>query len=107
LGLALVAFEAAAQTTVPPAVTVPAGEYRAIRTAQPPSVDGHLDDDAWALAVPIEGFHQSQPTEGAPASQRTVVHVLYDDDALYVGARLYDTEPEAIVGHLMVNCQLL
>jgi hypothetical protein len=79
---------------------VPPGELRAVRTATAPAVDGRLDDVAWAAAPPIEGFRQRQPTEGAEPTQRTVVRILYDDGALYVGARLYDTAPDSIVARL-------
>jgi hypothetical protein len=98
--LALAAAPAVAQTTVPPTVSLPPGQYQAVRTAEAPDVDGRLDDAAWASASPIEGFTQREPEEGAPASQRTVVHVLYDDNALYVGARMHDTAPDSIVARL-------
>ncbi len=55
------------------------------------SIDGKLDESAWAKATPITDFRQQQPHEGAPASQRTEVRVLYDERALYIGARMYDS----------------
>jgi len=55
------------------------------------TVDGNLDEAAWAKATPITDFRQQQPHEGAPASQRTEVRVLYDERAIYVGARMYDS----------------
>src|SRR6267154_2120670 len=54
-------------------------------------VDGKLDESAWAKATPITDFWQQQPKEGAPASQRTEVRVLYGERALYIGARMYDS----------------
>jgi len=54
-------------------------------------IDGRLDEAAWAAAPVIDGFTQIDPEEGAPSTQRTEVRILYDDDALYVGARLHDT----------------
>ena len=54
-------------------------------------MDGKLDDAAWALAKPISQFTQSQPHEGEPATQRTEIRILYDDQALYIGARVYDS----------------
>ncbi|MFL5578600.1 MAG: DUF5916 domain-containing protein [Gemmatimonadaceae bacterium] len=62
----------------------------AARRAADISVDGRLDEAAWAQAAPIAGFRQFQPTEGAPASLATEVRVLYDDEALYIGARMTD-----------------
>ena len=55
------------------------------------AIDGRLDDAAWKRATPITHFTQTQPTEAAPATQRTEVRILYDADALYVGARMYDS----------------
>ncbi|HJQ54856.1 MAG TPA: DUF5916 domain-containing protein, partial [Gemmatimonadaceae bacterium] len=55
------------------------------------SIDGKLDESAWSRATPITDFHQQQPKEGAPPSQRTEVRVLYDERALYIGARMYDS----------------
>jgi hypothetical protein len=54
-------------------------------------VDGKLDEAAWKSATPITEFTQSDPQEGKPATQRTEVRILFDDDALYVGARMFDS----------------
>ena len=54
------------------------------------SIDGKLDESAWSRATPITDFHQQQPKEGAAPSERTEVRVLYDERALYIGARMYD-----------------
>jgi hypothetical protein len=77
----------------------PSGDFNvaAARAAQTPTVDGRLDDAAWTSAQPISGFVQREPVEGQPVSERTEVRVLYDESALYVGAWLYDREPNAIV----------
>ncbi len=63
----------------------------AARRNGPIVLDGKLDDAAWAAAKPITEFRQSQPNEGAPATQRTEVRILYDDEAIYIGARMYDS----------------
>ncbi len=54
-------------------------------------VDGRIDEAAWTSADVIADFRQFQPVEGARASQRTEVRILYDDQAIYIGARLYDS----------------
>ncbi len=54
-------------------------------------VDGRIDEDAWKGAEVMSDFRQFQPTEGARASQRTEVRILYDEQAIYIGARLYDS----------------
>ncbi len=67
---------------------------RIVRSATPVVIDGVLDDDAWRLASRLEDFHEIQPTEYAPPSERTVVYLTYDSEALYVGARLYQDADE-------------
>jgi hypothetical protein len=64
-------------------------------------VDGRLDDKAWRTATPITEFVQSEPVEGAEPSARTVVRVLFDADAIYIGARLYEPDPSRIARQLV------
>ena len=78
---------------VPPTMT-------AVRVSHPPTLDGRLDDPAWAGAVPIRGFTETDPDEGKAASESTTVMLLYDADAIYVGARLYDDAPAKISSRL-------
>ena len=59
-------------------------------------LDGVLDEEVWQQAIAISGFRQYEPVDGAPASQKTEVRVLYGSNNLYVGALLYDDEPGAI-----------
>src|SRR5437868_2038528 len=53
-------------------------------------LDAKLDEPAWSAATPITDFTQVDPDEGKPASQRTEIRILYDDEALYIGAKMYD-----------------
>ena len=62
----------------------------------PPSLDGVLDDEAWNAAVLISDFTQKVPVEGAEPSVATEVRMIYDDDALYIGARMYHPTPADI-----------
>ena len=65
---------------------------RAVRLSGPgPHIDGHLDEPFWASAVWISDFTQKEPTEGGTPTDRTEVTFFYDDDALYVGARLWSS----------------
>ncbi|HXG71130.1 MAG TPA: DUF5916 domain-containing protein [Gemmatimonadaceae bacterium] len=54
-------------------------------------IDGGLGDAAWSGATPITKFVQQRPDEGKDASQRTEVRILYDETAIYIGARMYDS----------------
>jgi hypothetical protein len=75
---------------------------RSLRAARAAGVrvDGRLDEAAWAAAEVAGGFVQQRPREGAPASQPTQVRVLYDDQAVYVGARMADAHPDSIAAQL-------
>ena len=53
----------------------------------------------WQSATPLTGFVQAEPFEGQPASERTEVRILYDDEAIYVGVDLHDSDPSQIVDH--------
>jgi hypothetical protein len=57
------------------------------------SIDGRLDDAAWASAPVASGFIQRDPVEGDPAVHDTQVRVLIGPDAIYIGARMLDSEP--------------
>src|SRR5438046_2645901 len=53
-------------------------------------IDGSLDEAVWATAPVATNFTQQDPNEGKPATQQTEIRFVYDDDALYIGARMYD-----------------
>lgn len=77
--------------------------FTAVRTATPPKIDGRLDDAVWAHAVALEDFHQVDPQEFGTPSQPTILYVLYDDNAIYIGARMYDKEPDKIIANQMIH----
>ena len=67
---------------------------QAIQVAQAPRIDGSLDDAAWQQAPVAFDFVTNTPVFGQPASVRTAVRVVYDDNAIYIGAYLYDDAAE-------------
>ena len=75
-------------------------QVRALRLARPVVVDGALHDEMWRGAERVTGFLQRDPHEGTQPTESTVVHVAYDDAALYIGARMYDSHPDSIVARL-------
>jgi hypothetical protein len=75
-------------------------EAVAVRTATLPTIDGRLDEAVWRDTAPLSGFVQREPDEGKPATEDTEVRVLFDNEALYVGARMLDREPDRIVRRL-------
>ncbi|MCS7081403.1 MAG: DUF5916 domain-containing protein [Bacteroidota bacterium] len=73
---------------------------QAVRTATAPRIDGKPEEPIWQEAPPTTDFIQYEPVEGAPATERTEVRLLYDDNNLYIAAWLYDQEPARIVRRL-------
>src|SRR5215212_1269974 len=64
------------------------------------SIDGKMDEAAWQAATPVTNFTQFDPHEGQPASERTEARILIDDDAVYVGMRMFDSQPKLIQSQL-------
>lgn len=73
----------------------------AVARSGPVRLDGRLDEEAWEAAPAFSGFIQKEPDEGSPAREETEVRVLFDDEALYIGAVLWDSEPERISRQLL------
>ena len=62
-------------------------------------VDGVLDEETWRLGAAATDFTQSEPRDGQPASEQTEVRIAFDDQFLYIGARMRDSDPS----HEIVN----
>lgn len=63
---------------------------QAVKISQLPKIDGNLNDEAWVNVPEATDFIQNYPSTGKPASQKSVIKVIYDNSAIYVGAYLYD-----------------
>ena len=102
LGVLFAAWPAGAQPPAAPATAAAAGaaaapEFTAVASEDAPLLDGLvLGDPAWDGAAPATGFRQTQPIEGAPASERTEVRVVFTEGTLYIGVVCYDTDPGSI-----------
>ena len=77
--------------------TVARPVMHATRTTRAIVVDGRLDEPEWKLASVLSNFVQQLPETGFPATFRTDVRVLYDQDNLYVGAINYDPAPDKAI----------
>jgi uncharacterized protein DUF5916/cellulose/xylan binding protein with CBM9 domain len=73
---------------------------KAVHTTGSIRCDGILDEPSWALATPATELYQQTPDQGAAATLKSEFRVLYDESALYIGARLYDAHPESIQANL-------
>ncbi|HEX2394897.1 MAG TPA: DUF5916 domain-containing protein, partial [Bacteroidales bacterium] len=64
------------------------------------SIDGILDEPVYSNAIPAREFLQLQPYNGKPSLQPTEAYFFYDQTAVYVGAKLFDSSPDSIYNFL-------
>ena len=104
LGIALlvVPFAAFADTitVARPTTTAARPTITAARLDAAVTVDGKLDELVWQNGNAVTDFKQRDPHEGAAATLPTEVRVAYDDNAVYIGARMHDTAPDSILARL-------
>ena len=74
---------------------------RAVRIDAPLRLDGALDDGVYEDVAAVSGFIQQVPNNGAAPTELTEVWLFYDDENIYVAARCWDSEPEALVANDM------
>lgn len=72
---------------------------KAINIKETITINGKLDEPQWINAPIAKDFVMFEPDNGVPENpnRKTEVKILYDDTAIYVGAMLYDNEPETIM----------
>lgn len=69
-------------------------------TEQAPELDGLLTDSVWKKTEPLTEFTQNTPKPGMQCSQETEVRMTYDDEAIYIAARMYEREADSIYNFL-------
>jgi hypothetical protein len=75
---------------------------QATKTTVAPKIDGVLDDEIWKTTPIATDFVELNPVAGRheKPEERTEVRILYDNDAIYVAARMYETGPDKIAREL-------
>ena len=91
---------AAQSAAASPGARPPIRLMHAVRRDGEIKLDGSLDEAAWRKSEVSSDFTQSYPAPGKPAPDRTEIRVLYDDDALYVGLKMFDAHPDSVVAGL-------
>ena len=81
----------------PPPFTRPSIRPVRIDAADAPVIDADLSDSTWGKAAVIDDFTQRSPNPYEPATERTVVRILYDEHNLYFSFYNYDSTPDQIV----------
>ncbi len=75
----------------------------AVPVAEPPDIDGVMDEAFWESIPAISEFRQRVPVDGGEPSERTEVRIAYDQRAIYFGLKLYDSEPHLIRSSILVR----
>jgi hypothetical protein len=68
-----------------------------------PKIDALLNDSCWSRAEIASDFIQTELQPGTPSARRSEVRVLYDDEAIYIGALLYDISGDSVLRELSVR----
>ena len=66
------------------------------RAPAPPSIDGRLDDAAWARAAHITDLVQLAPRAGAPASETSDIYITYDSANIYIAFHAHFADPRTM-----------
>ncbi len=67
---------------------------RAQRLREALTIDGNLDESIYARFRPAGGFVQAEPHYNEPATEQTELWVFFDDRAVYIGLRCFDSRPD-------------
>ncbi len=68
--------------------------FEATRINSEIKIDGVIDELAWEGVPILTGFTQRRPNPGKPASRKTEVKLVYDDEAVYIAAKLYEKKDD-------------
>ncbi|MEX0912112.1 MAG: carbohydrate binding family 9 domain-containing protein, partial [Gemmatimonadota bacterium] len=94
-----------AQTAGPALVAnPPRGETAlagAVRITGTANIDGVLDEAFWSTIDPITNFVQRDPVDGGVPSERTEMRIAYDENNLYFGFTLHDSDTDGIRANIL------
>jgi hypothetical protein len=102
--LCLCPVAAALLSSVAPAQAPDANEQKTVvmvRSDVEPVIDGVLEEAVWDQAARVGDLHQVEPFEFAQPSQPTEIRLFYGDDALYIAARMWDSEADRITAQVL------
>lgn len=100
IGLLFFTFFGRAGAQVTQGVDLQKKVMNAVRADVAPKIDGVADDEVWQRGALATDFVMYNPYNGIASKYRTEVRVLYDDDALYIGAMMFDAAPDSIFTEL-------
>jgi len=96
LCLTSTSFPAMGQAAKSSPTAAPRKELTAQRVSTSLKIDGVLDEPEWQQVQVATDFIQNRPNPGPKERFPTQVKIMYDDDAIYVGAVMQDAAPDSI-----------
>ena len=66
------------------------------RNAQEIKIDGELTEPQWSKAEITTDFIDAYPKAGIPSKYQSIVRMYYDDNALYIGGEMHDSQPDSV-----------
>ena len=75
-------------------------QLNAARIKQSPKIDGVLEEEVWKNIPFATDFIEKEPRPGGAAKYKTEVKIIYDDNAIYIGATMYYNSPDSILCEL-------
>ena len=79
---------------------------RAVRVTLPIRIDGRLDETVYETLIPASDFIQLEPYPDVPATEKTDVWVLFDNENVYVALRCWETQPDPPLNPVGSPCDL-
>jgi hypothetical protein len=69
------------------------------------TIDGNFDEPIWEFAPKAKDFVMFYPDNGKPIddNKKTEVQIAYNDDAIYIVAKMYDDEPSKILREIRLR----
>jgi hypothetical protein len=82
-----------------PVLSRPEGssQITAVRAVSQIRLDGLLNEPQWQEIEPVSDFTQRELNEGAAPTEKTEVRIMYDENYIYFGVTLFDSEPDKII----------
>jgi hypothetical protein len=101
--LATATVQAQPAQTADPATSFSRKRVEIFRTDLEPLLDGKLDDEIWKSATVISDMHQFMPVDQGVPTERSEFYIAYSERYFYLGARLYDSDPDSIISRQLVQ----
>jgi hypothetical protein len=87
-------------------ITAEKKKLTALRIHDEVKIDGVMDEEAWSHAAIANKFIVNEPNPGIASHFDSEIKILYDDEAIYIGALLKDAHPDSILKQLTQRDEL-